>query len=289
MAINLEESNSQVLKNISELQKNETQLYIELNDPKTTPSRREQIIQKINELSQMRLNLYANLKNMYSSQERNISSTSNIISKQLSALDAVENELNQMKLRMNALKEEDYNKLRLVQINTYYGKRYSSYAEVMKTIALLCIPIIILAILGNKGFVPTNIYILLMSIILIIGIILVGKQLLDIANRDNMNWDEYDWYFDKTKAPSTSTERANISNPWDLSMPSLTCIGSSCCYSGTTYDDIENVCLPNDVFKEKYPEKEIAVNNVLSKYGNVALKTQNSNAIINPIVSNLKM
>jgi hypothetical protein len=68
--------------------------------------------------------------------------------------------------------------------------------------------------------------------------------MIDLSNRDNMNFDEYDWYFDKTKAPS-DTGSSDSSNPWTT--PTVACVGEMCCASnpGVTYDAVQNICVLN--------------------------------------------
>jgi hypothetical protein len=81
--------------------------------------------------------------------------------------------------------------------------------------------------------------------IIVIGIIVIGKKMIDLSNRDNMNFDEYDWYFDKSKAPSDTTTSSSSSNPW--AMPTATCVGELCCLStpGMIYDQVQKVCVLN--------------------------------------------
>ena len=174
---NLQERNQQVLNNISQLQTTEQQLYDSLDNVNLTAEQKQPIITKINEISQMRLNLYANLKDMYSFYQQNISASRNTSGEQIAAIDVIENELNESKRRMNLLQDQKYNKLRMVEINTYYGKRYNAHTKIMKTIVIFCIPIIILAILANNGILPTNIYTFLTGIIIIVAVVLLGYQL----------------------------------------------------------------------------------------------------------------
>jgi hypothetical protein len=86
----------------------------------------------------------------------------------------------------------------------------------------------------------------------VIGAVIIGLQIIDIFNRDNMNWEEYDWYFDRNNAPSinetTDNLDSNANDPWTT--PSLTCVGSACCYEGSTYDNDKNICVPNDKLNE---------------------------------------
>ena len=248
---NLQERNQQVLNNISQLQTQEKQLYDSLDDVTLSSDEKQQIINKINEISQMRLNMYAGMKDMYSYYQKNVSASRSTLGQEVAAINILENELNDAKIRMNLLEDQKYNKLRLVEINTYYGKRYNAHSRLMKTIVIMCIPIIILAFLANKGILPVNVYMILTTIILIIGIILIGMQLVDMSNRDNMNWDEYNWYFNKNDAPKDTSDGSS-SNPWATS--SMTCIGSACCYDGSTYDDAKNICVPNAVYAQDHPD-----------------------------------
>ena len=244
----LQERNQQVLTDISQLQDTEKHLYDSLDNVNLSSDQKQQIISKINEVSQMRLNLYANLKDMYSYYQQNVSASRNTLGEQMVAIDIIENELNESKRRLNLLQDQKYNKLRMVEINTYYGNRYGAHKNVMKTIVILCIPIIILAFLSNKGILPSRITALLISIVVIVGVILIGYQLLDISNRDNMNWDEYNFYFDKSKAPTDTTE-GTAANPWSSS--SIVCVGSACCSEQEVYDADKNVCVPGKYIIQK--------------------------------------
>lgn len=278
---NLQERNEQTLNNISQLQLQEKELYNNLDDVSLSSEQKQQIINKINEISQMRMNMYASLKDMYSNYQQNVSSSRNTLNQSVAALDILENELNQSKKRMNLIEDEKYNKLRLVEINTYFGKRYNAHAKLMKTVIIICIPIIILAILANNGILPSNIYNLLLIIVLVIGVLMIGLQLIDISNRDNMNWDEYNWYFNKSKAPSDTTQGISV-DPWKTK--SLVCIGSSCCNpKESTYDSEKNVCVSNTIYDQRYLETFTG----LEKYGYSQVKTSSLNAAVSPIFASI--
>lgn len=146
----LQERNKQVLANISQLQIQEKNLYDILDDINISTEQKQQTIKRINEISQMRINLYYSLKDMYSFYQTNISESRETLSQEVSAINILENELNESKIRMNLLEDEKNNKIRLVEINTYYGKRYNAYSKIMKTIVIFCVPLIILAVLKKK-------------------------------------------------------------------------------------------------------------------------------------------
>jgi PAN domain len=237
----LQERNQQALTDIAQLQTTEKQLYDSLDNVNLTTEQKQQIIARINDISQMRLNIYANLKDMYSYYQENVSSSRNTLGEQMVAVDIIENELNEAKRRLNLIQDQKYNKLRMVEINTYYGKRYNAHKNVMKTIAIVCVPIIILGVLSNNGILPPRISALLIGIVVLVGVVLVGSQLIDMSNRDSMNWDEYNWYFDKSKAPSDTTQ-GTATNPW--ASASVVCVGSQCCSQQEIYDSTKNMCVP---------------------------------------------
>jgi hypothetical protein len=272
----LQERNQQLLSDIAQLQSQEQQLYNSLDNVTLSSEQKQQIINQINEISQMRLNMYGSMKDMYSFYQKDVSASRSTLGQEMATLDIMENELNQAKINLNAINDQKRNKLRLVQINTYYGKQYNAHAQLMKTIVAMCIPLIILAILANYGILPSKIYMLLAGVIIIIAVILIGYQIIDMSNRSNMNWDEYNWKFDESSAPSSTTESRN---PWAL--PTITCIGSACCTENSTYDVEVNKCIPTTLYNEKYPTTTTETFKGLGRYGYLQLKAT-------PIRSNIK-
>ena len=281
---NLQERNQQVLNNISQLQIQEKDLYQQLEDVSLSAEQKQDIINKINEISQIRLNLYEGLKDMFLYYQENIAAAKTTLGQSVIAVDVLENELNQSKKRINLIEDRKNDKLRLVEINTYFGKRYNAHANLMKTIVIICIPIIVLAVLTNNGILPSSIYRLLVVIILVIGSIFIGMQIIDMSNRDDMNWDEYNWYFNKSKAPvdTTFTGKSSSSDPWTT--PTVTCIGSACCYNGSTYDSTKNVCVPNAIYNEDQT-KETFRN--LEKYAYAQFNTSSLDTQFVPALANL--
>lgn len=282
MTDNLQEKNQQVLNNISQLQIQEKRLHDSLDDVSLTSDQRKQLIDKINEISQMRINMYSDLKDMYAYYHKNVSTSGSTLEQQMVAVDILENELNQSKEKLDVLEAEKNNALRLVQINTYFGKRYSAHSKLMKTVVIMCIPLIILAVLANKGILPTNLYVVISGLVIVIGLLIIGLQIIDISNRSNMNWDEYNWYFDRESAETTTEEdttSSSNSNPWGS--VSTTCIGSACCYEGTTYDETTNVCVPNNIYEENEDTTETFRG--LDKYAYTQVKPTYYNNVVVPM------
>jgi hypothetical protein len=209
----------------------------------------------------------------------------------MTAIDIIENELNEAKKRLNELENEKISKLRLVEINTYYGKQYNAHANIMKTIVLFCIPIILLAVLANSGILPPTIYAFLTGLIIVIALFIIGYKLVDISNRDNMNWDEYNWYFNKSDAPSDTADASSSTNPWTI--PSITCVGSECCYEGSTYDSTKNICIPNPIYNSQNTStgttttESFTSGKILERYGYNQTKPMGLYNSVMPITSSI--
>jgi len=243
------EKNEQVLSAIHQLQKTEKELYVNLAIPNLSDAEKQRIINQINELSQMRIDMYKNLQNLYSTYETNSQNLDTILNTQINAIDAMEDELNQVKIQLNEIDQMKIDKLRTVEINNYYAKRYSSYKNIMFLISISCIPILLLSILNNNAVIPSNIYGLLVSLIIVVASYLIFRQYLDISNRDNINWDSYSWYFNKKDAPKPSDSSSDDNNNNDNENndgeeEEDICVGSACCQLGTKYDASLNICVP---------------------------------------------
>ena len=243
--MNLSQGSNQTISSISDLQTLEMKLYASLDNNKLTAEQRSLIIDKINQIAQTRMTMYQGISNMSSSYQQTLATTNNSLQEQMLAIDIVENELNEAKRRLNLLEAQKNNKLRMVEINTYYGKQSSAYKDIAKNIVYVCILVLIVIILGKKGILPQNIYITLNGIIITIGVIIIGRQVIRLSDRDNINFDEYNWYFNKANAPAPSTilPSSSSSDPW--SMPTIACVGATCCdqTQGFTYDSTQNMCI----------------------------------------------
>jgi hypothetical protein len=278
MTDNLQGRNDQIINQIKTLQTTEMKLYDSLESRSLNSDQQKQIIDRINQISQMRINLYASLKDMYSYYQQDVSDSRNTMNQQMVSVDVIENELNDSKRRLNLLEAQKNNKIRLVEINTFYGKQYDAHKQIMQIVVIICIPVLILSVLANKGILPPKLNTLLIGIIIIIGLFIIGAKIIDLSNRDNMNFDEYNWYFNKDEAPTTSTEEdtnTSGSDPWET--PTYTCSGAECCYENSTYDEEQNKCIPNAQYNANQAtssstttSSETEAFTVLSKYASSA-------------------
>jgi len=262
---NIAQNNEQILNDIQTLQEMEKKLLnnLEANTDKLTPQQQEQIVEKMNQISNMRINLYQTLSGVNNFFQGALSSSIGTLQQQTVAIDIIENELNQSKRQLDLLENERLNKIRLVEINDYYGEKYAEHSQFMKIIIFTLIPIIILAFLYNNGLLPETIYYVLLVIISAIGAFFMWRRFASIIMRDNMNYQAYDWFFDPKSAPSASPSQTTT-DPWAAPAGMGTCIGQNCCSTGQMWDDKLNQCVGSSSVstssKEPFVTESMVVN-----------------------------
>lgn len=248
-----------ILKNIEQLQQQEKSLYNKLEVTSATSgdtAAQQPIIDKINELSDMRIGLFKSLTSMYDQLQNSVAETRVDLVDQMTVVGVVEHELNNAKANLNKLQDTRHSRMRLVEINTYYGKRYEAHAGVMRLLIFICVPLLILAILGKKGIISGNIANTLTLIVIVIGVFVLGRRLIDLYYRSNMNYDEYTWDFDptnmnptvyeydKAQLQGTDIKKAIQDDAKALAAGvGLGCIGQSCCSDGMSFDEKKNKCV----------------------------------------------
>lgn len=263
---NVQQNNEQILNDIQSLQQMEQQLFSNLeSNPNLSTEQQEQIIEKMNQLSNMRVNLYQTLSGVNNYFQNALNNSIGSLQEQVIAIGIVENELNNSKTRLEVLEQEKNNKIRLVEINSYFGDKYAEHSQLMKIVIFTLIPVIILALLNNKGILPNMIYYILLVIVSIIGAVFFWYRFGSIIMRDNMNYQEYKWHFNPNAAPTGSS---NTTDPWSGGVNLGTCIGDACCSDGLKYDNNLNKCVDTTTSSCSAGKKNITesmVNNVLTK------------------------
>jgi len=244
----LSDINQQTLNNIKALEFEEKTLFQELSSMNKTQEEKDILINRINQLAQIRTNLYENSRDLFTFYTSNVNDARSTLGQEISAIKILETELNEAKERFNSIQNQKNDKLRLVQINTYFGKRYNAQKEIMQTIFYTCIAVFVVLLIKNKfGVIPDNVSLLLIGLILTIGVIILVYKIIDFSNRDNMNFDEYNWKFDKKTAPMDINKNPSARVPWTYG---LTCVGSQCCDANSEYNPQLNLCLPTEAISE---------------------------------------
>jgi hypothetical protein len=241
----------QILKNIEQLQSIEKELYKELAAP-TPPTNADSIITRINQLADIRISLFKSLNYTYQALQKNVNNANTELVQLLTVVQVVEDELNNAKKQLNQLYEIKHSKMRMVEINTYYGKQYQAQGRLLKLVIAVVVLLLILAILWKKGFLPEAIAQILLAVVLVFGGFLILRRLLDIYTRDNMDFDAYNWNFDpETQTPTVyEYDKEKLlgltgggGGDAEQGFNGLDCIGDACCTAGMKYDKAQRKCI----------------------------------------------
>lgn len=207
------------------------------------------IIDTINSLSDSRIALFASISNNADIVQSGVANSRTDLISQITLLKTVEDQLTQAKNTANASNNYRDTQLRLVEINTYYGKRYAAQSKLMKMIILICIPLLILFVLKKKGWVPEMISNYAIGITIAVGAFFVVRAIWDISSRSNINFDEYNWNYESPSAQIPSIWQYNKENAFNFDNPIKNlmgnlglCVGSTCCANGMYFDTSLQKC-----------------------------------------------
>jgi hypothetical protein len=159
------------------------------------------------------MNLYDSIKDTYNSSMSTMVTSQNDVKDQLAAIKVVEEELKNSAARMGTLNDENVNTVRMIEINRYYEEKYNDYTGFIKYLILFIITLLINYILYRKLLISNSIYKILLFIIILIGVIVLGKYYYKMMFRSNMVYPEYVFpYADVVGSTSNDT---NVTNPWE--------------------------------------------------------------------------
>ena len=176
----------------------------------------------------------------------NVFNSEELYNAQQTAMQFIENEKARSKKKADDLKDDNNNKRRMAQINTYYTRNYEANTDVMKNIIYVSVALIVLAVLRNKEMIPASIGTLGVILVLTFGGIAVGSQVFDIIRRNDHDFDKYDWNFDENEMDRKNMvqKKSGTVNLTDMGMGMAGCYGPGCCNIGTRWDEATNKCLP---------------------------------------------
>ena len=234
-----------IINNIARIQMIEKQLLGKLNTDISATDRSE-IVAQINDLAKARGDLYNNMNDFSSQIELVASERRNALVQNSVAVNVIRNQIANSSNTLDGLQQDKSNKMRLVEINNYYGKKYEFQTDIMKIIILTCVPVLVISILLKKGFIPNLIATGLIILIIAAGVIAVARKVMDLNRRNRFNFDQYDHPFNPYAVSVTTTkkETTNLANLNEISMD-YSCIGSNCCTEKTTvWNPSEGKCFP---------------------------------------------
>ena len=248
----LNERGQSVIKNIRDLQRTEEGLFKQLQTGASTfsltQSQQEELVMQIKNVSDARYNLYLELQQNQVYYQDNVNVSHNILTHETDALEVVERELNRAEKRIGLIREQRNNRLRLVEINRYYGDKYKHHTLILKYITLLFTVILIIAYFYNQGMIPKPIFTTVIVLVGSVGAYYVIKEMWDAYSRDNMMYQQYDWNMLKGQ-PNLVSGKVGEANPFqkDVEGEEATCVGQDCCQPSYTWVPSPfNKCYPNE-------------------------------------------
>lgn len=243
-----------ILNEIIQLQNREQELFAQLTTATSVTSNvgnYDDVIAQMNELSAIRTNLFASLGNMYQYTENNVANSRIDLVDQLTLAKLVEDQLNHAKTDLNELQKIKDNKMRLVEIDTYYGKRYNAMGEMMKLVIFIAVPLVLLMFIKQRGLLPDMVTKLVSGVIMAGGIFLIIRKAWDIYTRSDMNFDEYDWKYSDPNTQHPTIMEYNRKNFVNVDMGlrdiisnlNIGCVGEFCCSNGMYYNETSKRCV----------------------------------------------
>ena len=238
----LSETQQQLLTNTQLLQDAQTAL-MNRYAASTDSNERTKLMNEMKKNEALRTQLLSSTGNIALVQNEAVSVKQTAAQDQTAMMKLMDAELKNVRERMEEIQTSRTEKERMIELNTYYGKRFMAQAGVMKYFIYMCIPVLILAVLANMGFLPNYIAGFMIIASIVIGIVYIYGAVHDINRRDKMNFDEYTWEFDPSRVGSVinpdnsgkgKKEHSNADTPG--------CSNGQCCAPPTTWDATANKC-----------------------------------------------
>ena len=164
-----------IIEKISSLQDLENQKYDDLNillASNPTPDNIAQQKVLMNDIAQL-TNIRSQLFNTLLLQAQNnvkVNDTMNAnVQDKHTIVTLKENDLNARRSAIAALNQDIENTQKMVDINVYFKKQYEARVKIMKYIVLLCFLVIFFVVLMNLGWLPQEMVIVLVVIIILAG------------------------------------------------------------------------------------------------------------------------
>lgn len=209
----------QIIEKISKLQDLENQKYDDLNillASNPTPdniAQQKVLMNDITQLTNIRSQLFETLLlQAQNNLKVNHAMNANVQDKH-TIVTLKENDLNARRSAVAALNQDFENTQKMVDINVYYKKQYEARVKIMKYIVVLCFLVIFFVVLMNLGWLPQEMVIVLVVIIILAGGLYIGSLMYDAYQRSSINYDEYDWGFDSQKMASTISKQPRHKKP----------------------------------------------------------------------------
>jgi hypothetical protein len=240
----LSETQQQLLTNTQQLQDTQKNL-MDRYAATTDPAERTKLVNEMDKIAMLSSNLLSSTGKIALVQNQAITDGRNSAKDMTAITEVMDAQLKDARDKLDAINTSRSEKERMIELNTYYGKRFMAQSGVMKIFIYMCIPVLILAVLANMGFLPNYIAGFMIITAIVIGIVYIYGAVHDINRRDKMNFDEYEWEFDPSRVgplnPGHGGKHKKKNSNADMSSG---CYESACCNPpATIWDPKSSTCV----------------------------------------------
>jgi hypothetical protein len=243
----LSESQQQLLKSVQQLQDEQTN-NISTFATASDPAEKKRILGRMKQNETLQTQLLSSLGRVALVQTQEVDNRRNAAKELAILVELAEQELQDVRARLDAIQTTHSAKQRMIELNTYYGKRFMAQAGVMKIFIYMCLPVLVFAVLANMGLLPNYIAGFIIIGIIVVGIIQIYYAVHDINRRDKMNFDEYTWEFDPSRVgsvinPKDVTKRHRHQHQQRTTADDVICSNGKCCGEHTTWNPASKTCV----------------------------------------------
>ena len=193
----LGQKHRQTVQNIKDLQEVEKYMFKNLQAlNKSSPNSIQEtrvIKKRLSELNSMRMTLFGQLKSMYKDNQREVADSRGNLTDQITTTKIVENELDNAKRELKALKEERIRKKRLVELGEYEYDRYTSHKNLMKVLAYGALGSLFIVFLMGFEWFPASVGFGSIMLIISVVVITIAGRMLNNFSRTNLYWNKFDY------------------------------------------------------------------------------------------------
>lgn len=215
--------------------------------------------------------LSTQLNDLYTQFSSANTSSSYVLDHQTKMNTIIQNENNRINTKKMSVDDAIQGQRRLIDLNESYRKKNLQYINILIVFIVTVLLYLGLVLLGrNFPIIPSIVINILIGCVIATAIILIVILMTVINNRDTMDFDKLAF----VPPPDVSGNVVSSTGNIDLGSLSLgSCIGSSCCNSGTTWDASSNTCIsaptetaPFTLLSEVYGNNLIITNPAFNTY-----------------------
>lgn len=158
-----------------------------------TLKQQNEILDKIRELSEVRLDLFKKLQERYSDVKEDLDTDKDNLKSQIAMVNVVEEQINNVKSNIKSMKQDKNNRLRMIELGNYEFKRYNVMKDIMRTLFIACLIVALSSIALQRGLLPSIVASSIIFVAFIASAVLVFYKMYDLSTRRVDDFDKYDF------------------------------------------------------------------------------------------------